>query len=85
MWIEDFVTLSLGGLICISVFIAVCWTMPESPEFLLCQGHRDAAFKSLRKLRGPKFDVQEEMKELEFNQDKNSISQLKKKIILTIS
>jgi len=77
VWIEDFVSLAVGGLICISVFIAVCWMMPESPEFLLRQGRRDAALTSLRQLRGANFDVQEEMKQLEFNQDSNCVSQFK--------
>jgi hypothetical protein len=78
VWIEDFVALAVGGLICISVFIAVCWLMPESPEFLLRQGRREAALRSLRQLRGSHYDVQEEMKQLEFNQDSSCVSQFQK-------
>ncbi|CAB3361651.1 Hypothetical predicted protein [Cloeon dipterum] len=68
VWIKSFVMLSVGGLICISIFIALCWLIPESPEFLLKNGRKEAAVRSLRWLRGAKVDLQEEMKYMEISQ-----------------
>lgn len=41
--------------------------MPESPVFLISKGRRDDAKKSLLFLRGPKFNIEKELAEIELN------------------
>jgi len=76
VWIQDYVLLSVGGLVCVCAFISVCWLIPESPEFLLRQGRREAALRSLKKLRGAKIDLQEEFKLMEFAAQSESTGEL---------
>ncbi|XP_059491007.1 facilitated trehalose transporter Tret1-2 homolog [Neocloeon triangulifer] len=72
IWIHSFVLLSVLGLALILIFLTVCWFMPESPEFLLKHGHKEAAVRSLRRLRGAKIDLQEEMKYMEISRADNT-------------
>ncbi|XP_034236806.1 facilitated trehalose transporter Tret1-like [Thrips palmi] len=43
------------------VYAALFWSMPESPVFLLSRGLSERARASLQWLRGPEYDVSEEM------------------------
>lgn len=56
------------NLICAAVplvFGAIFVFMPESPSYLIAKGQKDAAAKSLRRLRGDQYDYSAELAELQ--------------------
>ena len=47
------------------IFLATCYLLPESPMWLVKKGHTGKASRSLLYLRGPKYNLTYELKELE--------------------
>lgn len=59
------------------IFGAIFVFMPESPTYLVAKGKKDEAAKSLRWLRGPEYDISQELAELQAQHEedqKNKVS-----------
>ena len=55
------------------IFLLLCWLLPESPVWLLKSGRENEAHLTLKWLRGVKYDIEPEIKELKqiVEQDNN--------------